>query len=310
MPRAFITGLTGQDGSYLAELLLAKGYEVHGLIRSQARFDSSPLQPVADRIQIHVGDLAAPGLPDLIRSLEPDEFYHLAAQTHVAPSISDPLPTLDFNVLGTARLLEACRKCPRPPKFFHASSSLVFGEPATVPQDESTPFRPVNSYGASKACATDLVRIARDTQGLFAVNGICFGHESPRRGLEFVTAKICRAAAAIRAGRQKRVTLGDTSAQRDWGDARDFVEGFWRSLQAPHPGDYVFATGILHRVEDVLTIAFEAVGLNWRDYVDSDSALFRVADPTRLVGNPARARTVLGWEPRTRFEDLIREMTL
>ena len=307
---AFLTGLTGQDGSYLAELLLAKGYEVHGLIRSQERFLASPLAPLADRLHLHVGDLNRPDFGSLLSQIQPDEVYHLAAQTHVAPSVSDPLPTLDYNILGTARLLTACRSCLRRPKFFHASTSLVFGQPATAPQDESTPFRPVNPYGASKACATDLVRIARDTQGLFAVNGICYNHESPRRGPEFVTAKICRAAARIKAGQLDKLKLGDCSARRDWGDAREFVEGFWRSLQAPEPTDYIFATGQLHSVEDVLLLAFDAVGLHWADHVETDPSLFRAADPTQLVGNPARARQLLGWHARTPFEDLIREMTL
>lgn len=307
--RAFITGITGQDGSYLAEFLLQKGYEVHGLIRSRARFDTSPLAPLASRLHLHEGDLADPTLAKTIVALQPDELYHLAAQTHVAPSVSDPVPTLDYNILGTARLLEACRTAPRRPKFFHASSSLIFGQPTTAPQDESTPFRPVNPYGASKACATDLVRIARDTQDLFAVNGICYNHESPRRGPEFVTAKICLAAARIRAGTQSTLKLGDRTAQRDWGDARDFVEGFWRSLQAPQPGDYIFATGILHSVEDVLRLAFGTVGLHWADHVETDPTLIRRSDPVQLVGNPAKARRDLGWVPRTRFEDLIPEMT-
>jgi len=306
---AFITGLTGQDGSYLAELLLTKGYEVHGLVRSRERFEASPIRHLADRLHLHVGDLSSPALGDWVRSVQPDELYHLAAQTHVAVSVQDPLATLDHNVLGTARLLSACRSCPRPPRVFHASTSLVFGQPTTAPQDESTPFRPVNPYGAAKACATDLVRIARDTQGLFAVNGICYNHESPRRGTEFVTAKICRAAAEFKRGRTAKLKLGDVSARRDWGDAREFVQGFWQALQAPKPGDYVFATGRLHSVQDVLRLAFEAVGLCWQDHVETDSKLFRAADPTDLVGNPAKARRELGWESKTSFEDLIREMT-
>ena len=309
LPKALITGLTGQDGSYLAELLLGKGYEVHGLVRSRERFKASPIGHLADRIHLQVGDLGGPDLGEWVRSVQPDELYHLAAQTHVAASVQDPIATLDHNVLGTARLLNACRSCPHPPRFFHASTSLVFGQPAAAPQDESTPFRPVNPYGAAKACATDLVRIARDTQGLFAVNGICYNHESPRRGSEFVTAKICRAAAEFKGGRKEKLKLGDISARRDWGDAREFVQGFWQSLQAPKPGDYVFATGQLHTVQDILRIAFESVGLEWRDHVETDATLLRSADPTDLVGNPSKARRELGWEAKKPFEELIREMT-
>jgi len=278
-------------------------------VRSRERFLSSPIRHLADRIHLQEGDLSSPDLGDWVRAVQPDELYHLAAQTHVAVSVQDPIATLDHNVLGTARLLSACASCPRPPKFFHASTSLVFGQPAVAPQDESTPFRPVNPYGAAKACATDLVRIARDTQGLFAVNGICYNHESPRRGPEFVTAKICRAAAEFKGGRTQKLKLGDISARRDWGDAREFVQGFWRSLQAPNPSDYVFATGRLHTVEDILRIAFESVGLEWRDHVETDPKLFRAADPTDLVGNPSKARRDLGWESNTPFEQLIREMT-
>ena len=310
MPRALITGITGQDGSYLAELLLAKDYEVHGLVRASSRPESGALAPHASRITHHVADLTdTADLKRIVATVAPDELYHLAAQTHVAVSFADPLATADFNALGTLRLLDACRALPKPPRFFHASTSQVFGQPLTEPQDEATPFRPMNPYGASKAFATDLVRIWRDAHGLFAVNGILYNHESPRRGPEFVTGKICRAAAAIKLGRQTELNLGDISAQRDWGDARDFVEGYWRALQAERPADYVFATGVLHSVQDVIEIAFTTAGLDWRTSVKTDPSLLRPAEPTRMVGNPAKARRELGWEPRTPFRQLIAEMT-
>lgn len=310
MPSALITGITGQDGSYLSEHLLAAGCEVHGLVRDPGRLPQSHIAGWLDRLTIHPADFAdAAGLRDLLRRIQPDEVYHLAAQPHVAASVSDPVATLDINVLGTARLLDACRRCPVPPRFFHASTSLVFGDPDVSPQDEDTPFRPVNPYGASKACATDLVRIARETEGLFLVNGICYNHESPRRDPGIVTAKICTAAARIRQGRQKTLTLGNLSARRDWGDAREFVAGFRAALQAAQPADYVFATGVLHSVEDVLQVAFETVGLDWRDHVETDPSLFRAVDPGRMVGNPSRAFHHLGWKASTRFEDLIGEMT-
>lgn len=310
MPSALITGITGQDGSYLAEFLLARGYAVHGWVRSPARAVTAPnLAGVASRIAFHAAgwdDTAA--VAALVRDLAPDEVYHLAAQTHVAGSYADPVGTAEFNGIGTLRLLEACRTAPRPPKFFHASSCQVFGQPDREPQDETTPFRPLNPYGASKAHATDLVRIYRDSHRLFAVNGICYNHESPRRGPEFVTGKACRAAAAIARGGAGPLRLGDIRAQRDWGDAREFVEGFWKSLQADAADDYVFATGVLHTVEDVLEAAFGAVGLDWRRHVEFDASLLRPAEARRLVGNPARAAARLGWTPRNPLRSLIREM--
>lgn len=307
---ALITGITGQDGSYLAELLLSKGYVVHGLVRDLSRSATAPnLRAIADCLNLHAAPLGdQTGLGKLFDTVKPDEIYHLAGQTHVARSFADLSGTLQDNVLGTAALLGACEALPVPPRLFFASTCQIFGQPRVEPQDEETPVRPVNPYGASKACATDLVRIARDTGRLYAVSGILYNHESPRRGPEFVTGKICRAVAAIRAGRQESLTLGDTSACRDWGDARDFVEGFWRSLQAREPSDYVFATGKLHSVQDVVEIAFGAVGLDWRQFVQVDRTLFRPAEPTRLVGNPRRAEDRLGWKAKTAFPALIGEM--
>jgi GDPmannose 4,6-dehydratase len=310
MPLALVTGITGQDGSYLAELLLARGYAVHGWVRDPARAAAAPhLAAIAPRLAFHAARWDdSTEVASLVHRLAPDEIYHLAAQTHVAGSYADPVGTAEFNGIGTLRLLEACRTAPRPPRLFHASSCQIFGKPETEPQDESTPSRPLNSYGASKAHATDLVRIYRESHRLFAVNGICYNHESPRRGPEFVTGKICRAAAAIARGDGAPLKLGDIKAERDWGDAREFVDGFHRSLQAAAADDYVFATGTLHTVEDVLDAAFGAVGLEWRRHVEFDPALLRPAEARRLVGNPARAAARLGWTPRRPLRSLIREM--
>lgn len=310
MPRALITGITGQDGTYLAALLASRGYEVHGLIRSAARATAVAPLSGGSPVQLHVADLTdATAVMRAVHAANPDELYHLAGHTQVGTSFHNPIAVCDATAMGTLRLLEAFRSLPHPAKFFHASSSQIFGRPTHEPQDETTPVAPVNPYGAAKAFATHLVRIYREVHGCFAVNGICYNHESPLRGPEFVTGKICRAAAAIRAGRQSRFTLGDTSAQRDWGDARDFVEGFWRSLQHPTADDYVFATGALHSVQDLVEMAFEAVGLDWRGRVDIDDALRRPAEATRLVGNPAKAAQLLGWTPQTSLRALIAEMT-
>ena len=307
--RALITGITGQDGSYLAELLLARGYTVHGFARASSRVELSHLAPIASQLIFHRGDLADPYAVDAVMAAsQPHEVYHLAAQTHVAVAERDPSATLRQNVLGTLHLLEAARRLPAAPRVFHASTAQIFGIPVSEPQDESTPIQPVNPYGQSKALATECVRLWRQEFGLFAVNGILFNHESPRRGPEFVTGKICRAVAAIHAGRQKELSLGDIHALRDWGDAREFVEGFWRALQAPRADDYVFATGRLHSVQQLLELAFGAVNLDWRDHVRTDPTLFRQAEARRMVGNPTKAGRELGWHPQKPFADLVREM--
>ena len=311
MPTALITGISGQDGSYLAELLLSKGYVVHGTSRSAQSARSHPnLALCAHQLTLHsveISDTAS--LTALIRNTPLDEIYHLAAQTHVPTSFEDPLGTCQTNVLGTTALLEAIRKYQPKARLFHASSSLIFGQPETSPQDESTPYRPTNPYAASKAMATQMVSIYRKAYGLFAVNGICYNHESPRRGPEFVTGKICRAAAAIAAGANRRLHLGDIRAQRDWGDAREFVVGFWNSLQSSSPDDYVFATGKLHQVQDILEVAFSSVGLQWQDHVDIDQSLFRPLDTHSLVGHPKRASDQLDWRTEVSFESLIAGMT-
>lgn len=311
MPTALVTGISGQDGSYLAELLLGKGYEVHGTSRSaQSATTHANLARCADKLVLHsieVSDTAS--VTQLVRTTRFDEIYHLAAQTHVPRSFEDPLGTCQTNVVGTIALLEAIRTLQPKTRLFHASSSLIFGQPDQSPQDESTPYRPDNPYAASKAMATQMVSIYRKTYGLFAVNGICYNHESPRRGPDFVTGKICRAAASIAAGSTHRLMLGNIHAQRDWSDARDFVAGFWSSLQAEVPDDYVFASGILHTVSDVLEMAFSSVGLQWKDHVEFDPGLLRPFDGHQLVGNPRRAIDRLHWVPSSSLRSLITEMT-
>jgi GDPmannose 4,6-dehydratase len=312
--RAFITGIAGQDGSYLAELLLEKGYEVHGLVHraSVPRLDHLIRDPqiIGKKLFLHSGDLDH---PDSIRvpleKFAPDEFYHLASQSHVGQSFETIEETCRVTGLGTLRLLEIIRKLPKPPRFFHASSSEIFGSPEHAPQNELTPVAPITPYGCAKTFATQMVRIYRNTSGLFAINGILFNHESPRRGENFVTRKICRAAAAIKFGKQKELVLGDTSAQRDWGYARDYVRGMWLALQHGTAEDFVFATGRLHSVQEVVEIAFGLAGLDWRRYVRSDPQLFRPADPHRLVGNAAKAKSLLQWQPEMTFEKTIAEMT-
>lgn len=317
MKRALITGITGQDGSYLAEFLLARDYEVHGIVRRTSSIERSRLQSLFGnpeiynkRLFLHYGDLDDPTpLRRALVKIAPDEIYHLAGQSHVGISFDIAESTCELTAMGTLRLLEMIRDLSNPPRLYHASSSEIFGKPAVAPQDENTPLDPVNPYGCAKAFATQLVRIYRATFNLFAVNGITYNHESPRRGENFVTRKICHAAAAIKCGRESELVLGDLSARRDWGDARDYVEGMWLSLQYPTSEDFVFATGELHSVQDVVEIAFAAVGLNWRDYVKTDARFLRVAESVRLVGNADKARRLLGWKPKNSFSALIAEMT-
>ena len=290
MPSALITGVTGQDGSYLKELLVGKRYEVHGWQRDECDVTNPESLRVA------------------LQQSQPDEIYHLAAQTHVGKSVHDEAATMEVNVLGTINLLECAREFVPNARIFFASSSEIFGRPKESPQTEKTPLNPVNPYGISKARATEAVQQAR-VEGIFAVNGILYNHESPRRGLSFVTQKICRGAAAIQCGEQTELKLGDTSATRDWSDARDMVRGMWQSLQTDVPDDYIFASGQLHTVQEVIEIAFETAGLEWRECVEIDESLFRAAEPCRLVGDASKARKVLGWEPQHSFRELIVEMT-
>ncbi len=311
MKRAFITGISGQDGSYLAELLLEKGYDVHGSVRSTNLTAPRVAHLIGNpRLHLHQADLDdANSLRASLLKSAPDEVYHLASQSHVGQSFEALEATCRIATLGTLRMLDLVRQLPKAARFFHASSSEIFGSPEHAPQDETTPIAPVTPYGCAKAFATQITRVYRQSYGLFAVNGILFNHESPRRGENFVTRKICRAAALIKAGKQSELVLGDTSAQRDWGHARDYVRGMWLALQHDQADDFVFATGQLHSVQDIIEIAFRAAGLDWRQFVKTEQKLFRPADPRRLVGNPAKAKRLLNWQSEISFEQIITEMT-
>jgi GDPmannose 4,6-dehydratase len=317
MPKAFITGITGQDGSYLTELLLGKGYEVHGLVRNSSSLHLSRIDHLCSNpaifeksLFLHDGELSDSNqLRALLQKLAPDEIYHLAGQSDVGLSFKIPETTCEVIALGTVRLLEIVRELPKPAKFFHASSSEIFGNAKEHPQTEETPIAPVNPYGCAKAYATQMVNVYRQAFGLFAVNGIFFNHESPRRGENFVTRKIARAAAAIKSRRQRELVLGSLTPKRDWGHARDYVEGVWLAMQYKEPTTFIFATGKQHTVQDVVEVAFETVGLNWRDYVKQDPQFMRAAEPADRAGDPSKAKKLLGWEPKTSFRDLISEMT-
>lgn len=316
-PKALILGITGQDGSYLAELLLEKGYEVHGIVRRTSTLSRSRLRHLFDNPEIygkqlflHYADLDdATTLRRILAKVCPQEIYHLAGQSHVGLSFEIPESTCEMTATATLRLLEIIRDLPGSPRCYHASSSEVFGNPAQVPQDEETPFNPTSPYGCAKAFATQMVRVYRQAFGLFACNGITYNHESPRRGENFITRKICRAAAAIKLGLETELVLGDLTAQRDWGDARDFVGGMWLTLQHGTPEDFVFATGQLHSVQDIVNTAFAVAGLDPASHVRQDARFLRPAEPHRLVGNPAKAQRLLGWTAPTSFDALIREMT-
>ncbi|WP_370288121.1 GDP-mannose 4,6-dehydratase [Nocardioides sp.] len=302
--RAMITGITGQDGSYLAEFLLARGYEVHGVVRRASSFNThridhlrrDPHDP-ANRLHLHYGDLSdGSRLACLVDDIRPDEVYNLAAQSHVRVSFDEPVHTADITATGTARLLEAVRRsCPEA-RFYQASSSELFGA-TPPPQDERTPFHPRSPYAAAKLFSYWMTRNHREGYGMFAVNGILFNHESPRRGETFVTRKITRAAAAIAAGRETHVYLGNLDAVRDWGYAAEYVEGMWRMLQADEPDDFVLATGVGVTIREFLDVAFGTVGLDWRDHVRFDPRYLRPTEVDALIGDATKAREVLGWKP-------------
>lgn len=315
---ALITGVTGQDGSYLAEFLIKNSYKVHGIIRNTNKNNASNINHLINRTDKPDGHLFLHecNLDDfsrfakIVKNIRPDEIYHLAGQSNVATSLQDPLLTCEISGNNVLKILEQVRQFDISPKFFHASSSEVFGRPFVMPQDESTQHFPINPYGCAKSFATNIVRIYRERYGLFAVNGILYNHESPRRGKDFVTRKITRAAAAIKLGLQKELLVGDISSKRDWGYAPDYVQGMWLSLQALEPDDYVFATGELHSVQDVIDIAFSTLGLSSENYVKVDPNLVRISDPSRLVGNSIKALHILGWKPKVPFKQIIEEMTL
>ncbi len=313
MARAFITGIAGQDGSYLTELLLEKKYEVHGLVLPDFVLGKSWLAPLekicGKRLFIHTGNMNDPQIfPALIEQTKPDEVYHLAGQTHVLESFNDPEGALELNARATVRLLETARKMSPMPKIFHASSSEIFGSPTQSPQDENTVVNPQNPYACAKLFSAQMLAVYRQTYGLFGVNGILFPHESPRRDEKFGTRQICRAAAAIKLGLQKELLLGDLSALRDWTDARDVVHGMWLALQHSAPEDFVFASGELHSVQELVEVAFAAVELDWKQFVKPDPNYTRPVDTRRVTGNAAKAKRLLGWEPSRRFAELFQEM--
>ena len=312
MKKAFITGITGQDGSYLAEFLLGKGYEIHGLIRRASTFNTDRIDhlykdfhdPEA-KIYLHYGDLAISGqLTDLINDIKPDEIYHLGAQSHVRVSFDMPEYTGDVTGLGTLRLLEAIRKSASKARFYQASSSEMFGA-ALPPQSETTLFQPQSPYAAAKVYAYYIVKNYREAYGIFAANGILFNHESPRRGETFVTRKITRAAARIKLGLQDKLFLGNLEAKRDWGFAGDYVEAMWMMLQQDKPDDYVIATGETHSVREFAEQVFRKLDLDYEKYVIIDKRYFRPTEVDVLLGDPTKARKQLGWQPRIGFEALI-----
>jgi GDPmannose 4,6-dehydratase len=316
MKRALITGITGQDGSYLAELLLSKGYEVHGVIRRASTFNTGRIDHlyrdphVNDvRLFLHYGDIAdSTNLIKLLYRLQPDEIYHLAAQSHVRVSFDIPEYTADVTALGTIRILEAIRETGVRSRFYQASSSEMFGKVQEIPQRETTPFYPRSPYAAAKLHAYWATVNYRESYGLFACNGILFNHESPRRGETFVTRKITRAVAAIKAGLQDTLYLGNLDARRDWGYAAEYVEAMWLMLQQETPDDYVVATGETHSVREFLAAAFSHAGLEWQRHVEINQRYFRPAEVDLLIGDASKAKRQLGWQPKIGFEALVRLM--
>jgi GDPmannose 4,6-dehydratase len=315
--RALITGITGQDGSYLAELLLEKGYEVHGVVRrsstmNRGRIDhlehAHPTHLAGARFTLHYGDMTdSGGLNRLIMTVEPDEVYNLAAQSQVHISFDQPEYTGNTDGLGTTRLLEAIRATGRPTRFYQASTSEMFGL-TPPPQNETTPFHPRSPYGVAKLYAHWMTVNYREAYGIFACSGILFNHESPRRGENFVTRKVTRGIASILARRSQKLRLGNLEAKRDWGHARDYVEAMWLMLQQKAADDYVIATGVQWSIRQLAEVAFSMVGLDWQDYVEVDQAYFRPAEVPDLCGDASKAKQQLGWRPRISFEEMIREM--
>ena len=307
--KALISGVTGQDGSYLAELLLNKGYEVHGIIRRSSSFNTARIDHIFDRLNLHFGDLTdASSLCYLIGKIAPDEIYNLGAQSHVRVSFDVPTYTADATGVGAIRMLEAIRETKIPARYYQASSSEMFGMVQEIPQKETTPFYPRSPYGCAKVYAYWITKNYREAYGIHASNGILFNHESPRRGETFVTRKITKAVARILKKEQEYLYLGNLDARRDWGHAKDFVEAMWLMVQRPEPDDFVIATGVTHSVRDFCEEAFGSVGLNWQDHVRIDPKYFRPTEVDLLIGDPSKAENLLGWYPKVTFKDLVHEM--
>jgi len=309
VPTALITGITGQDGSYLAEFLLAKGYRVVGMVRRTSTINFDRIRHIQNDVEIVQGDLLdQTSLTDVIKEFEPDEVYNLAAQSFVPTSWKQPVLTGEFTALGVTRMLEAIRQVNSRIKFYQASSSEMFGKVVEVPQTETTPFYPRSPYGVAKVYGHWITVNYRESYNLFACSGILFNHESPRRGLEFVTHKVTHGAAKIKLGLAQQLRLGNLEAKRDWGYAGDYVRAMWLMLQQAAPDDYVIATGETHSVRELCEVAFTHLGLDYRDFVMQDPKFYRPAEVDLLIGNPAKAGRVLGWEPSVSFEQLVRLM--
>ncbi len=316
MATAFITGITGQDGSYLTDLLLKKGYIVHGLVRRNSntirhRLDHLTSNPKIynQSLFLHYADLEdTTTLRRIMQKLQPDELYHLAGQSHVGLSFEIPESTCEFTAMGTLRILEIIRDLKKPPRILHASSSEIFGRPSVAPQDEATPMNPVTPYGVAKAFATQMIKVYREAHGFFACNAICYNHESPRRGESFVTRKIVKGAVAIARHRQDKLYLGDLDSFRDWGFAPEYVEAMWLMLQKPVSDDYVIATGKQHSVRDFLEACFSFVGLRWEDHVAFDKRFIRPSEVVNLLGNASKARNELNWSPKTDIASIAKIM--
>ena len=307
--RALITGITGQDGSYLAELLLSKGYEVHGMVRRSSEEKFERIAHLRDRITLHQGDLLDQfSLASILTQVRPDEVYNLAAQSFVPTSWTQPVLTGEFTALGVTKMLEAVRHTLPKTRFYQASSSEMFGKVREVPQTEQTPFYPRSPYGVAKCYGHFIAVNYRESFNLFAVSGILFNHESPRRGLEFVTRKVSNGVARIKLGLQDKLPMGNLEAHRDWGFAGDYVEAMWLMLQSDEPDDYVIATHESHSVQELCELAFARADLDWKKYVQVDSSLVRPAEVELLIGDPSKAKKKLGWEPKIRFKQLIEMM--
>ncbi|MGH7523542.1 MAG: GDP-mannose 4,6-dehydratase [Gemmatimonadales bacterium] len=309
MPRALITGITGQDGSYLAEHLLAKGYEVIGVVRRTSHHSYERIEHLISRIRIVAADLLDQhSLTMVMQDVQPDEIYNLAAQSFVPTSFTQPVLTGEFTALGVTRILEAMRlACPRA-RFYQASSSEMFGKVQETPQCETTPFYPRSPYGIAKLYGHWITVNYRESYGLYAVSGILFNHESPRRGVEFVTRKVTHEVARIKRGMARELRLGNLEAKRDWGFAGDYVDAMWRMLQQPEPRDFVIGTGATHSVQELVEVAFSHAGLDWRKHVVVDAAFYRPAEVDVLIADPSRARAELGWSPTVSFAELVRMM--